>query len=183
VPFLPHGPELPGWEAFHGDWEVLADGGLRARPDTRGTWISCNARVGTEFELRGEVELGPGAEGGYQAGPLFGDLHRDGPTWFSFRLFRDRYSADGTQLAAKFTPAGVLAKFALRTDSNSFRVLSRNGRFSAWVNERQVVFEWPPPKALPRDSMVGFGGYRDDNDFVVTYRRVELRRLASTPGR
>jgi hypothetical protein len=170
---------------MHGDWELLEDGGLRVRPNTRGTWIACNARVGAEFELRGEVELGPGADRGYQAGVIFGDLRpQGGPAWFSFRLFRDRWVAEGSFLAKQFTGMGRLAKFALRADSNSFRVLSRNGRFSAWVNDRQVVFEWPPPKehTLPRDAMVGFGGYRDDNDFVVTYRRVELRRLAPSSG-
>jgi hypothetical protein len=179
VELLPTGPDLPGWEVVEGDWDIVEDGGLRARPNTRGTWIHCNARVGPDFEMRGEIALGPGAETGFQAGPVFGDLRRARPTWFSFRLFRDASSADGSLLASKFSSAGVLAKFALKGDSNSFRLRSRRGRMSAWVNDRQVAFEWPPPPdlTLPPDTRIGLGGYRGANEFAVTYRRVAVRRL------
>jgi hypothetical protein len=179
---LPRGPEWAGWEILNGQWEVLADGGLRARPNTRGTWIHCKARVGPDFEIRGEVEPGPGAEVSYQAGAVFGNLRRGGATYLAFRVFRDPYAASGSQLSRQFSAAGVLTKFSLRPDSNSFRVLSRAGRVSAWVNDRQVVFDWPPPKesALVPDARIGLGGYRSSNEFVVTYRRVEVRRLAAS---
>lgn len=182
VPFLPRGSELPGWERLQGTWEALSDGGLRARPDAKGTMIRCTARVGPDFELRGEVQLGPGTDRGFQAGVVFGHPEFGKRGWLSFRPFRDRYASEGTLLAAQFTPAGVLAKLPIR-ETSSFRVLSRNGRVSAWVNEQPVATEWPPPKehAVPPDAQVGFGGYRDNNDFTVTYRRVEVR-LAASPG-
>jgi hypothetical protein len=77
------------------------------------------------------------------------------------------------------SPAGVLAKFALKGDANSFRRARTEAGWSAWVNDRQVAFEWPAPPdlTLPPDTRIGLGGYRGANEFAVTYRRVAVRHL------
>jgi hypothetical protein len=69
-------------------------------------------------------------------------------------------------------------------DRITFLVRSWKGLLTGEVNGQVIARDYRPAKGFVnnRDAQVGFGAYHDDNECVVRYRNVEIRRLKAPPS-
>ncbi len=184
LPFLPKDKDLSGWEIREGKWTIESDGALVATAGPRGTILVSGAHVGPDFELRGRMELVSSTNDSAQGGILFGHPALETRDWISFRYMKNGYHMETTAL---FAPGFTLPKPWLgvpAADRITFLVRSWKGLLTGEVNGQVIARDYRPAKGFVnnRDAQVGFGAYHDDNECVVRYRNVEIRRLKAPPS-
>jgi hypothetical protein len=183
MPFLPVSADLAGWRTELGSWWLEADGSLVGLAGSRGLLLVADARVGADFEIRGQMELVSSTNGFYQGGVVFGRPSWNSQDWMSFRMKRNGDEGRVAYFSHHlYRPDS--GPFPIEApDRNTFRVQVLGGRLSAWVNGAVVQQGLVPAKGLVRspDLRVGFGGYVDENLVSLRFRDVELRRLTEAP--
>jgi hypothetical protein len=142
--------------------------------------IHSAARVGPNFEVRGEYQLLDSTNGAYQAGVVFGHPDFTDRQWLSLRLKWNDREGEVAGVARHFYVPRAAVKVPLGRRGR-FRLRCSAGHVGAEVNGMTVQTDYVAPDglaALP-DALVGLGAYQDSNVYSVRYRRVELRRLGS----
>jgi hypothetical protein len=186
VPFLPADPDLAGWQVQLGEWTVEPGGALRGRSPSRGMMIRSAARVGPDFEIRGEYELVETSDGAFQAGVIFGHPNPCCDDWLSMQIKRNPMEGEVAGVARRFYAAHTTVAVPV-PDRGRFDLRCWRGHVSARVNGTVVEEDYEPPDGLASlgDGRVGLGSYDFENEYAVRYRKVELRRLdsATDPAR
>lgn len=183
VDFLP-ATDFSGWKAEVGEWTMKSDGTLEVSAGAKGMMLKCLARSGPHFEIKGSVEFVSSSTGDYQAGILFGYLHQKKDGWQSFRIKRTKREGEVAYFSRHFYLPEKSNKIPV-PNQNTFRIQSWKGAWNAYVNGKPVVLDYVPKQqdlAMKNDSLLGFGGYADQNESVVRYKDVKVRRLKSPPS-
>ena len=171
-----------GWTSKLGTWRVAADGALVGQAGASGLMLVNDVQVGTDFEIRGEFDFLPGAKSEEQTGVVFGHPDMENDDWQSFRLKRNG-------------PDGAIATISCHwydgpkrpltvPNNNVFALQSWHGLITLTINGEVVFRAQGLDKGQVSDGsgLVGLGGYaHHGNPFAVSYRKLQLRRLTSTP--
>lgn len=169
---------LAGWTPIIGSWSTEPSGALVGKSAARGLLITCDARVGPDFEIALDIDVASTSNGQFQAGVVFGYPSWDAHDWTSFRVKRTWHEGEVAYFAPHFEKPRHLVKIPISEHSHVV-VRSLKGRMSAWVNGTAVETDYAPPweSATGEDAHVGLGAYLDDNLYVVRHSNVVVRRL------
>ncbi len=171
---------LPGWNAYAGEWRVGGDGTLIGRASEKGLILTCDANVGPDFDVRGELEIDSPTG---MAGIVFGgrDFRQD--AWLSVRIQRNLGETGRVVIGAEF--GGQTSIPAIVRERNTFVVRSWQGRITVHLNGTIVVADASAVANAQRDpeGRVGFvapavpGRAVPGAHAEVRFRRLEIRRL------
>lgn len=170
---------LDGWQVQKGDWTGDAEGKLTVRGRGTSAFIHHLARVGTEFQIRGEVKSGKSGFG-VLIGHGFDSNSKE--HWLSCMCKRgrayilDRYYA--CTIDKRDTPKST-------KDTTAFLITAHQGKITIEIDgvetHSQVVpgeFHSPQtPLPLMQDGHIGFCNSQFDNNDVTTILRSEVRLL------
>jgi hypothetical protein len=178
VPIRPD-RELHGWRIYTGDWKVNEDGSILAAAGVSGLMLKSLARTGPDFALRGEVEMVSSTTGEFQAGMVFGNLHPSASEWYGFRVMR---GGDGKEQAViSRTFASNLRSYPTQLPkTNQFEVVFASGEISARLNGDELAKSFVllrNKNRLPPRLAVGLGAFSHQNEYVLRYRNLEMKRL------
>jgi hypothetical protein len=180
VNFLPTGTNDPDWVVSRGEIRRLADGALEVKSGPAGHFLYSRARVGPNFEVKGEFEVVHSSTKSFQAGLVMGTPDLGSYEWDAFRIKRNSFEGDVACFARGWTPRQIVRHIVLNSVLNSFDFRFQNGRVSASVNGSPVFQDDKPPAAIDTpadDFLLGLGAFNDSNDTVIRYRNVQVRKL------
>jgi len=143
------------------------------------------ARVGSEFEVKGEFEVVGSSTPDFQAGLVMGLPEMENSSWLAFRMKRNSNEGDIVAFSHGWSVQQTTQPIALRKDRNSFQFRLQGGKATALLNGAEVLRDALPGKRvmiLGPDAYVGLGAYNDMNNTTIRYRNVQLRRLATRPA-
>ena len=175
--------ELTQWEKFSGKWSAEADGTLVNQGDGKKAMLLHQARVGPNFEFRGDYEIKAARNCCHELAIIFG-WRRANPNsaWSTCMVAHTGSSGewygmlDDTEHDGEVAP--VKQKFPAQ---GQFFVSAHNGlitfRIGTWV-----VFENHKPKEVefgPTAGRIGFRLARNCAHNTLSLRNLELRRLPS----
>jgi hypothetical protein len=186
VNFLPESDNDPGWVVSEGKITVQPDGAQEVESGPSGHCFYSRARVGSEFEVRGEFEVVRSSDRNFQAGLMLGLPNWYDANWYGFRMRRTDRDGD----CASFSPGWGLYQVKrpamFKPGTNTFEFRFQNGRAHAVINGKETIRRGRSSvtlKVLPEEFLVGLGGASDHNETTIRYRNVQVRRLnASTTG-
>jgi len=138
------------------------------------------ARMGTNFEVRGEFELARSSTKDFQAGLVMGMPDLNGFDWYSFRMKRNDDEGQVVTFGHGWSAKQISKTVSLNEDRNSFRFRLQNGKAAVFLNEKEAFRDGPLPAAiyLPEgEFLLGIGAFNDMNETVLRYRNVQVRRL------
>lgn len=182
---LPAATHDPAWFVARGDAERLAAGALEVRSGAEGHLLFPRARVGREFEIKGEFEVRQSSSGDFQAGLVLGLPQLTSADWWSFRLKRNADEGDIASLGQGWARPQWFKPVKLNDGPNTFHFRLANGRVSASVNGQPVLDNVAPPRNVrvaDEEFRVGLGAFNDRNETVIHYRKLEVRRLQAASG-
>jgi len=179
VPWLPADASDARWVVISGKLQAGPDGSLDVESGIEGHMLFSRARLGTNFEARGEFEVVRSSNNDFQAGLVIGLPDEE---WYGFRVKRNSNEGNVAAFAQGWTSQQIYQRAPVHDRTNSF-YLSMNGALvTASVNGREVFREAKPPVALrfpPDGIFVGIGAYNDMNETVIRYRKLEIRQLGA----
>jgi hypothetical protein len=186
VDYLPADTNFTGWHVERGNCKLNADGSLSVQSGPTGHLLYCRARIGTEFEVRGQFEVERTSTKSFQAGLVMGlPQVADDYTWQAFRIKRSRAGGDVASFSRHWSRQELLNPAPLDDFTNTFYFRMKNGKVSATVNDQEVFKEIDPLQRISvntNEFMLGLGAYNDANDTVIRYWNVQARSLAETTG-
>ncbi len=94
VDFMPLQNDDPGWVCARGKMQRLPDGALEVRSGPAGHYLFSRARVGSDFEIRGEFEVVHSSTKYFQAGLVMGVPDVDAYEFQAFRIKRHQQEGD-----------------------------------------------------------------------------------------
>lgn len=185
VDLLPAEENDPGWRVSAGKPRRLAEGAVEVEAGPRGHLLNSRARVGPNFEVKGEFELVHSSTADFQAGLVMGLPELENSAWLAFRMKGNRTEGDVVTFSRGWSRYQSSHRASLRPEHNSFQFRLQGGKATAFLNGVEVLRDaFPGRSALPlgSDAYVGLGAYNDMNDTVIRYRNVQIRRLAAPVG-
>ncbi|HEX7617561.1 MAG TPA: DUF4339 domain-containing protein [Verrucomicrobiae bacterium] len=180
VELLPTSDNDPDWVFSFGQTRCLPEGALEVESGARGHLLFSRARVGADFEVRGQFEVVHSANTNFQAGVVMGVPDFDGYNWYGFRLKRHDEEGDSVCLGRGWSQQQITRHIVLNDVTNAFDFIFRNGKVTASVNGAEVFHQAAPPAEIgvPDNSyLVGIGAFSDSPDTVIRYRGVQMRQL------
>jgi hypothetical protein len=182
VDFLPADTNFTGWHVAFGKCELLPDGALQVSSDENGHLLYSRVRMGTEFEVRGQVETVSSTTKAFQAGLVMGIPQFETLNWYSFRIKCHSDEGDIASFSPNWTKRQIFAPVTLDSHTNSFTFRFHDGRVSAMVDGREVFKDVEPPKnsnVTTNEFLLGLGAFNDSNSTVIRYRNIQVRRPAT----
>jgi len=183
VRFLPTDAAFTGWYTNRGSCQLLPDGTLEVKADENGHMLYSRARVGTDFEVRGQFEVVNSTDSAFQAGLVMGIPQIETYNWYAFRIKRNRDEGDVASFSQHWIKRQILAPINnLDSRTNSFDFRFQGGRVSAAVNGREVFQAVEPPRnssVTTNEFLLGLGAFNDSNSSVIRYHDIEVRSLAA----
>jgi hypothetical protein len=179
VEFLPSGAADPNWVFALGHAERQAGGSMEVSTTAKGHMLYSRARVGSEFEMKGEFEVLRSSTGAFQAGIVFGHPNPDDIQWNSIRI---RQTYEGAQVASfspGWTTRHVQRNASLNKGVNEFQLRFQDGRARVLINGSEVIRRGRlpvAPRVQPGEFLLGLGG-ASDGETVIRYSRVQVRRV------
>jgi hypothetical protein len=181
VSVLPKAIPLDGWQVTGGDWSIDPGGASLNAWSTRNAAIVCEARIGGNLEIRGDVETAePPVRHGCYVG--FRVLRRLEEGWSHLAIRNDQQAT--VQLTGQKMPVVALPVHGV----NHFCIQLWHDRLSAYVNGQQVVrdvdSEYYASWAVRRweaPTMIGLSCYTGGVNEPVRWRKLEIRRLRTAP--
>lgn len=183
IDFLPP-TDFQGWKVENGEWTRNEDGTLEVAAGEKGMMLRSLARIGENFEIKGTIEFVSSSTGDFQAGILFGYPHPKSDAWQSIRIKRTKRDGEVIRISQHFYVEDIGKKIPI-PDTNTFQIQCWQNQWNVYLNGNQVFQGYTPQKKILRladDSMLGFGGYADQNKSIVRYRNVQIRRLKASPS-
>lgn len=176
--------DLSGWEASIGEWSVKATNLVEVKSGVKGMMMKSLARVGPNFEAKGQIEFVSSTTGDMQAGVTFGYPEMDRKDWESFRIKKTKKEGEVAYFSQHFHLPEKSNLVSVR-GTNTFHIQVWHGKMSAYLNGEQIISDYVPYKkdgmVVDEDAEVGLGGYSDQNESVVRYRDVQIRKLKAAP--
>jgi hypothetical protein len=185
VDYLPTDTNLTGWCVERGHCQLNPDGSLDVVADKNGHLLFSRARLGREFEVRGQFEVQRSSDKSFQGGLVMGLPQFGHDNWYSFRIKRNADEGEVASFARHWTRPELVARPKLNNFTNTFYLRFQNGRVTATVNDQEVFHEATPPQAITvatNGFFLGLGAFNDMNDTVIRYRGVQVRSLANAPA-
>jgi hypothetical protein len=183
MPFLPSDTNFTGWQVNFGKCVLLPDGALEVTPEENGHMLYSRARVGTEFEVRGQFEVVGSNSEDFQAGLVMGIPQYETFNWYAFRLKRNDDDGNAACFSQQWTiRRQILASIPLNNRTNSFYFRFQDGCVSATVNGEEVFTNTPAPEdsyVTTNEFLLGLGAFNHSKSSAIRYRDVEVRRLSS----
>lgn len=182
VDYLPTDTNMTGWFVERGHCTVNPDGSLDVHSDANGHLLYSRARLGRDFEARGQFEVQRTSDKSFQAGLVMGLPQFNFYNWYAFRVKRNQDEGDVASFSLQWTANQQSARAALDNFTNTFYFRFQNGKVSASVNDQEVLKEVAPPQEIAvatNEFLLGVGAYNDSNDTVIRYRKLQVRSLAS----
>ena len=180
VDWLPDGTNDLNWVFKFGDARTLADGALEVESGAAGHMFYSRIPVGTNFEVRGQIENVRSANKNFQAGLVMGLPDFNGYDWYGFRVKRHAEEGDVACIAEGWSTRQLVMPARLNDITNTFDFTFRLGRISATVNGAPVFLDVAPPRKINvpgNNYLLGLGAFSDSANSVVRYRNVQIRRL------
>lgn len=180
VDFLPADTNFTGWHVAFGDFKLLPGGALEVQSGQYGHLIYSRARMGTEFEVRGQFEVVTSTTTAFQAGLVMGVPQYENYNWYAFRMKRNNDEHDVVSFSQHWTKRQILATAPLDSRTNTFDVRFEHGRISATVDGREIFQAVAPPRnayVTTNEFYLGLGAFNDSNSTVIRYRGIQARRL------
>ena len=142
--------------------------------------LFCRARVGAEFEIKGEFEVVRTSNKSFQAGLVVGTPDAAAEDWYGFRMKRNDAEGELVSFSKGWTKQQFYRSEKLNDNRNTFDFTFRNGRATAYVNGQRAMQNARTPRTVALDSAhvyAGLGAFNDMNDTVIRYRNLEIRKL------
>jgi hypothetical protein len=180
VDFLPSQNDDPGWVCSRGKIRRLPDGALEVQSGPEGHFLFSRARVGSNFEIRGEFEVVRSSTKYFQAGLVMGTPDVDAYVFHAFRIKRHQLEGDIACFAEGWGRQQIQQRVKLNDVHNSFDFRLYRGHITASVNGDEVFKDAVPKEAVDtpdEDIRAGLGAFNDTNETVIRYRNVQIRKL------
>ncbi len=180
VDFLPSDNADPGWACLRGKMQRLPDGALEVQSGPEGHFIFSRARVGSNFEIRGEFEVVRSSTKYFQAGLVMGTPDVDAYSFQAFRIQRHEQEGDIACFAEGWGLRQLTQQAKVNAVRNTFNFRLEKGRITASVNGAEVFASATPKDEFSgpdEDIRAGLGAYNDTNETVIRYRNVRIRKL------
>jgi hypothetical protein len=180
VELLPKDDQDPAWVIVSGKIRRLGDGALEVESDKFGHMLYSRARLGTNFEVKGEFEVGRTTTDAFQAGLVMGLPNKDDTDWYGLLMKNNEVDKQMISFNRGWSARQIQKPAALNSRTNSFHFRFQNGKASASINGQEIFPATEPARGMRiavRDFLVGLGAYNDMNETVIRYRRVQVRRL------
>jgi hypothetical protein len=179
IDLQPKSDDDPNWVFVLGKGRELPDGTLEVEAGPNGHLLYSRVRVGSFFEVKGEFEVVHTSSHDYQAGIVFGLPEPRGYAWNSFRIKRNETEGRVVNLGHGWRRSGVTKQAPVQDDTNSFTFKLVNYQGSASVNGKEVMQSASQPSLgnAEDEYLLGLGAYNDENDTVIRYRNVKVRRV------
>jgi len=168
------------WVFSFGKAHRLDDGTLEVEYGPKGHMLFSRARVGADFEVRGQFEVVRSSNKNFQAGLVMGLPDFNNYNWFGFRIKRHDIEGDVACVGLGWSRRQLVQHVVLNDVTNSFDFILRNGRVTASVNGVEAFHQAALPGYIqaPNNAyLVGLGAFSDSADAVIRYRNVQLRKL------
>jgi hypothetical protein len=186
VDFLPQSDDDPNWAFVWGKPHRLADGTLEVQSGEEGHLFYSHARIGTDFEVKGEFEPVRSSSKDFQAGLVMG-MPDSGPQlntfdWYGFRVKHTAVEGQIASFSIGWTRRHFTQPIPVNTGTNTFFFRWQGGKVTASVNGREVFHKAEPPRAIrvaQDDFLLGLGAFNDNNETVIRYRNIQVRKLSS----
>lgn len=179
VDFLPKKDEDPAWVCLRGKYHCIEDGSVEIEAGPTGYLLFPRARIGSNFEVRGEFEPVRSSNHSFQAGLVAGMPDLRDYDFYAFRMKRNENEGEVASLSYAWSKRQLERTVKLNDSTNSFQLRFEEGRATASFNDLQIFRDAkiPGPLRVPRQEfMAGLGAFNDSNQTVVRYRHVQIRR-------
>ncbi|HKQ36622.1 MAG TPA: DUF4339 domain-containing protein [Verrucomicrobiae bacterium] len=184
IDLFPTATNDPAWEISFGEVRRLPEGGLEVSSKKQGHMLFSRARVGLDFEVRGEFEALKTSNGDFQAGLVMGLPDFSTTDWYAFRMKRNGDEGQLVSFSKGWSKTQVAKPLSLNK-RNTFQFTFHEGLVNASVNDRTVLQNAKLRGTLVANKsefLVGLGAFNDMNETVVRYDRVQLRKVAAAGG-
>lgn len=180
VDFLPAAQDDPAWNVVAGTYQWKPDGAVEVKSQALGHMVLARARLGQNFEVKGEFEVVQSSTQSYQAGLAFGAPHLGKHDWFGYRLKNNDVEGQVSAFSHGWTKRGASQAIALDNLRNTFEFRFYSGKASGTLNGKQIFKDTPAPvrfRTPIQEFSVGVGAYNDMNETVIRYRHLQIRQL------
>ena len=182
VDYMPTDTNFIGWCVQEGKWILNPDGSLEPHLGENGHLLYSRARIGRDFEVRGEFEVEHSSAREFQGGLVMGLPLKGTVDWYSFRMVRGPSGSDYASFERHWARGGLQAPVPLDSFTNTFYVRYQDGRLTATVNNQVVFKEAAPTREISvatNEFFLGLGAFYVPNDTVIRYRNVQARSLTA----
>jgi hypothetical protein len=180
IELMPKDENDPAWMIASGKARRLPDGTLEVASDKFGHMLFCRARLGTNFEIRGEFDIAKSSDGAFQAGLVMGHPNPQDTSWYSFVMKNNAAEKEVISFGQGWSPRRITKPVTLNSDRNSFYFRFQDGKASALLGSNEVFRAVEPARSMQihfKEFLVGLGAYNDMNETVIRYRGVQVRML------
>jgi hypothetical protein len=153
---------------------------LEVQSGPEGHFLFSRARVGSNFEIRGEFDVVRSSTKYFQAGLVMGTPDVDAYTFHAFRIKRHQQEGDIACFARGWGLRQIQQRVKLNDGYNSFDFRLDRGHITASVNGDEVFKDAVPKETIDtpdEDMRAGLGAFNDTNDTVIRYRHIQIRKL------
>ena len=178
VDFLPTDTNFTGWFIERGNCQLNADGSLEVQSDVNGHLLYSRARLGRDFEVRGQFEVVRSSNHSFEGGLVMGLPQFETDNWYSLRIKRNQYDGDVTDFGKYWSMQRQLTPAPVNDLTNAFEFRFQHGKAAATVNHRPIFQAVAPPWTIDvaaNGFHLGLGAFSDLNDTVIRYRNVQVR--------
>jgi hypothetical protein len=180
VDFLPADTNFTGWAVGFGKFKLLPDGALEVTSDEHGHLLYSRARLGTEFEVRGEFAVVSSTTTSFQGGLVMGLPDWNEANWYAFRIKRNSHEGEVVNFSQHWYHSKISPPVSLDSHLNAFDFSFHKGLVSATVNGHEVLRKVSPPEdsdVSTNEFYLGLGAFNDSNTTVIRYQHLQVRRL------
>ncbi len=181
VDFLPADASFRSWCIERGKVRRLADGALEVESGQDGHALYSRVRMGTEFEVKGDIETVRSSSSAFQGGLVIGLPEPDAGAWYAFRIKRNTDEGELAAYAIGWSKRQVYQPVRLNDKTNSFHLHFRPDSIKASVNGQAIFNQVKPPKNSNFSTNaihLGLGAFNDSNETVIRYRNLKVRQIA-----
>lgn len=186
VDFLPQSDNDPNWEFVWGNHHRLTDGALEVESGENGHFFYSRARVGEDFEVRGQFEVVHSSTKDFQAGLIMGmpdcDTRFNTMEWFGFRMKQTTYEGKVASFSLAWTKNQFTTPAPINAGTNTFYFRWHDLRATAMVNGKTVFTEVERPRIIGVNAdhfLLGLGSFNNNNETIIRYRNVQIHSLSA----
>jgi hypothetical protein len=185
VNFMPTDTNFTGWNISFGDFKLLPDGALEVHATPHGHMMYSHARIGNDFEVRGQFEVMSSTTSSFQAGLVMGIPEFENYNWMAFRMKRNDPEGNIVSVSEGWSRRQVSGPASLDSNSNTFYFRIHQGHVTVKINDSDVLNEVAIPKGIyvnAKDYHLGLGAFNDSNSTVIRYRNIQVRQAGPAPA-
>jgi hypothetical protein len=175
-------PKLAHWSLCGGAWLSNTGGPIVNLGEDATGIILHRARIGLNFELRGEFEIKSKRQFGQNIGIAIGWNNRTKDGWTLCRIGQlNGEPCTACLIEGNHSKPVVTGETFKLQPVNRFLLRCFEGLVSLEVNSQQVLKDAPLPVGAP-DGLLGIAGLKWRNGNTSTVRNLEVRQLAPMPN-